>query len=72
MAEQKPIYDKSFTEATAGLTIEKTDAVTQSITTVARLLGAYRAELIAQGFSSDEAMVLISLLQTKILANVTS
>ena len=72
MTNQKPNYDKSFSEATAALTLTKADSVAQSVANVAKLLGAYRAELIAQGFSSDEAMDLIRHLQTKILGTVNS
>lgn len=65
--------DKSFSEAVR-LVQKQSPAppatLEQSIAIVARTMGIYRRDLIAQGFSSDESMVLLLDWQKTMLAHV--
>lgn len=74
MTEQTPGYDKVYSEALKQAQAEsaaKTAAFAQACTNLASVLAAYFKALLAAGFGREEALLLVTKLQSETMAKTT-
>lgn len=71
MTDPQPDHDKTFAgEIEAIRRAEQNDPLVKAIAVIAQTMGIYRRQLLAQGFTADEAMALLADWQRAIIARM--